>query len=271
MALNSDVGEGFGAWSFGDDDAILDGITAANVACGFHAGDPAILRRTCARAAARGVSIGAQVSYRDLAGFGRRFVDVDATELVDDLLYQIGALRMFAELAGSTVGYVKAHGALYNTAARHTEHAAAIVEAAGLAGGLPVVCQPGTAVWRRTVEAGLVPVAEVFADRAYTPDGLLVRRALPGAVLTDPDQVAERAVTMLTTGTVPAISGETVRFTEPPATLCVHSDTPGAAAIVAAVRAALTAAGIPLTGIGTTAGTGTGIDPGAAEAPDGPR
>jgi UPF0271 protein len=254
VALNSDVGEGFGAWSFGDDDAILDGITAANVACGFHAGDPAILRRTCSRAAERGVSIGAQVSYRDLAGFGRRFVDVSPTELVDDLLYQIGALRIFAELAGSTVSYVKAHGALYNTAARHQEHAAAIVEAATLAGGLPVVCQAGTAVWRRTVEAGLVPVAEVFADRAYTPDGLLVRRALTGAVLTDPDVVADRAVTMLTTGTVTAISGETVRFAEPPATLCVHSDTPGAAAIVAAVRTALATAGIPLAGIGTPPG-----------------
>jgi UPF0271 protein len=250
IAIDSDVGEGFGAWSFGDDEAILASITAANVACGFHAGDPTILRGVTAAAARRGVSIGAQVSYRDLAGFGRRFVDVPRPQLVDDLLYQIGALQLFARLAGSRVSYVKAHGALYNTAARHAEHAAAIAEAIALTDPtLPMLCQPDTAAWRAALAAGVTPLAEVYADRAYTADGLLVPRARPGAVLTDPDEVADRAVGLVLQGRVLAITGETVTMPVPPAAICVHSDTPGAAAIAAALAAALRDAGIELVGV----------------------
>lgn len=156
LAINTDVGEGFGVWGPADEGDLLDQVTAANVACGFHAGDPDILRRTCEASAARGVAIGAQVSYRDLAGFGRRFIDVPKKTLVNELLYQIGALEVFARLAGSRVSYLKAHGALYNAAAHHVGHAEAIVEAVTLYDrGLPLLCQPRTVVWERAVEAAL--------------------------------------------------------------------------------------------------------------------
>ncbi|MER8003204.1 5-oxoprolinase subunit PxpA [Streptomyces sp. NPDC095613] len=248
IAINSDVGEGFGAWGPADEGPLLDQVTAANVACGFHAGDPDILRRTCAASAARGVAIGAQVSYRDLAGFGRRFVDVPAPTLVNELLYQMGALDVFARLAGSRISYVKAHGALYNVAARHGGHAAAIVEAVSLFDRrLPLLCQPRTEVWTRAVEAGLRPLAEGFVDRGYTDEGLLVPRSEPGALITDPDEAARRAVLMARTGTVVSVSGRTVDIAPEGgalAALCVHSDTPGAVAIAAAVRAGLAAAGI---------------------------
>jgi UPF0271 protein len=251
IALNSDVAEGFGAWSFGDDAAILEHITAANVACGFHAGDPSIIREVCTTAATTGVSIGAQVSYRDLAGFGRRFMDIKPAELVNDLLYQIGALRIFAETAGSRVSYVKAHGALYNSAARHRGHARAIAEAVSIAGGdLPLLCQPDTETWIAAVGAGVVPLAEVFADRAYTAEGLLVDRAKAGAVITDPQEVAERCLRMVTENSVEAITGETVHFSQRPAAICLHSDTPGAAALASRIATSLRQARVELVGIG---------------------
>ncbi|MDN3054879.1 LamB/YcsF family protein [Streptomyces sp. SRF1] len=248
VAINSDVGEGFGAWGPADEGPLLDQVTAANVACGFHAGDPDILRRTCEASAVRGVAIGAQVSYRDLAGFGRRFIDVPPATLVNDLLYQMGALEVFARLAGSRVGYVKAHGALYNTAARHGGHAGALVEAvARYDRSLPLLCQPRTEVWSRAVEAGLCPLAEGFADRGYTDEGLLVARSQPGALITDPEEAARRAVRMAESGTVVSVTGRTVRIAPDGgavAAVCVHSDTPGAVAIAEAVRAGLTSAGI---------------------------
>jgi 5-oxoprolinase (ATP-hydrolysing) subunit A len=251
IAINSDVAEGFGAWSFGDDAGILKHVTAANVACGFHAGDPSIIREVCTTAAATGVSIGAQVSYRDLAGFGRRFMDIKRADLVNDLLYQIGALRIFAETAGSRVNYVKAHGALYNAAARNKEHARAIAEAVATAGrALPLLCQPATETWTAALSAGVVPLAEVFADRAYTTEGLLVDRAQPGALITDPEEVADRCLQMATENTVKAITGETVHFTQTPATICLHSDTPGAANIAARLAATLRQGGVQLVGIG---------------------
>ncbi|AQW55826.1 LamB/YcsF family protein [Streptomyces violaceusniger] len=258
LALNTDVGEGFGVWGPADEGELLDQVSAANVACGFHAGDPDILRRTCEASAARGVAIGAQVSYRDLAGFGRRFIDVPPATLVNELLYQMGALEVFARLAGGRVGYVKAHGALYNAAARHTGHAAAIVEAVALYdAGLPLLCQPGTAVWERAVEAGVRPLAEGFIDRGYTDDGLLVPRSAPGALITNPAEAAERALRMAESGTVVSVTGTVVRIAPDGgelAALCVHSDTPGAAGLAAAVREALASGGIAVGPPGATAG-----------------
>ncbi|MFB7895991.1 5-oxoprolinase subunit PxpA [Streptomyces xiamenensis] len=248
LALNTDVGEGFGAWGPDDEGPLLDRVTAANVACGFHAGDPDILRRTCADAAARGVAIGAQVSYRDLAGFGRRFIEVPPATLVNELLYQMGALEVFARLAGSRISYVKAHGALYNAAARHAGHASAIVEAVTLYDReLPLLCQPHTEVWDRALIAGVRPLAEAFVDRGYTDEGLLVPRSQPGAVITDPAEAARRALRMAQTGTVLSVNGRAVRVAPDGgdiAALCVHSDTPGAVAIAAAVREALAAGGV---------------------------
>jgi UPF0271 protein len=240
--LNSDLGEGFGQWQLGDDDALLDVVTSANVACGFHAGDPSILRRVCDRAVTAGVVIGAQVSYRDLAGFGRRFIDMEPQALTDDVLYQLGALDAFARVAGSRVRYVKPHGALYNAIVAHEEQAAAVVRAvAEYDRTLPVLGLPGSAWLRLAAEAGLTPVAEAFADRAYTPAGTLVSRRLPGAVLHDPAEIARRCVAMA--------AGEPIRDAEGgelvvrPDSICVHGDTPGAVEIARRVRAALTAAG----------------------------
>ena len=251
IAINSDVAEGFGAWSFGADAVLLEHITAANVACGFHAGDPATIRTVTERAVRGGIAIGAQVSYRDLAGFGRRFIDADAETLWADLVYQIGALEAFARVAGGSVGYVKAHGALYNTAAHHEVHAQALVDAVAATGAdRPILCQPGTEVWARAERAGLTPVCEVFADRAYTDAGLLARRGTPGAVITDPEEIVERSLRMVLDGVVRTQSGAEYVFPVAPGSLCIHSDTPGAGESAAALAAALARAGVALVGIG---------------------
>ncbi|MCX5397817.1 LamB/YcsF family protein [Streptomyces sp. NBC_00102] len=243
MDLNADLGEGFGRWTLTDDDALLSCVTSANVACGFHAGDPLVMRRVCEGAAARGVTIGAQVSYRDLAGFGRRSMDVPAAELTSEIAYQIGALRVFAEAAGSRVAYVKPHGALYNRAVHDDAQAHAVVEGVLLAGGdLPVLGLPGSRLLDRAREAGLPAVEEAFADRAYTPGGTLVPRGEPGAVVEDPDEVVRRAVGMTVDRTVVAADGATVPVAA--RSLCLHGDTPGAAAIARRVRAALEEAGV---------------------------
>lgn len=251
IAINSDVAEGFGAWSFGADEALLEYITAANVACGFHAGDPSIIHAVTERAITSGISVGAQVSYRDLAGFGRRFIDVDAQTLWADIVYQIGALEAFARLAGGTVSYVKAHGALYNTAANHEVHAQALVDAIAATGPeRPVLCQPGTEVWVRAEAAGLTPVCEVFADRGYTAEGLLSKRGTPGALITDPSEIAERSLRMVTEGTVTTVDGTVFEFPVAPGSVCIHSDTPGADVSVAALAGALRENNIELVGLG---------------------
>jgi UPF0271 protein len=243
--LNADLGEGFGVWRLGDDEALLELVSSANVACGFHAGDPATMRRVCARAAARGVAVGAQVSYRDLAGFGRRFLDVEPAELTDDLLYQLAALDGIARVSGTRVSYVKPHGALYNAAVTHTGHAQAVVDAVvGYDRRLPVLGLPGSELLRSAEAAGMRPVAEGFADRGYTPGGSLVPRREPGALVEDPALVAERAVRMATDGVVVAVDG--TRLLMPVESVCVHGDTPGAVAMAGAVRDALQAAGVAL-------------------------
>ena len=175
--LNADLGESFGVWKLGDDDAMLDVVTSANVACGFHAGDAATLARTCRAAAARGVRIGAQVSYRDLAGFGRRFIDATPEDLTADVIYQIGALQALAHAAGSTVSYVKPHGALYNTIVSNHGQARAVAEAVhAVDPGLPVLGLSGSVFFAEAQELGLRTVPEAFADRAYRSDGQLVSR-----------------------------------------------------------------------------------------------
>jgi len=240
--LNADLGEGFGRWLLTDDEALLSVVTSANVACGFHAGDPVTMRRVCELAAGRGVRIGAQVSYRDLAGFGRRAMEVPPDELAAEVAYQVGALEVFARAAGARVAYVKPHGALYNRVVRDAEQAAAVVAGVRMVGGLPVLGLPGSRLLAAAAEAGLPVVREAFADRAYTAEGTLVPRREPGAVVEDADAVVARSVELARDGRVTARSGERVEVVA--RSLCVHGDTPGAARLAGRVRQALEAVGL---------------------------
>ncbi|MFI0485110.1 LamB/YcsF family protein [Actinomadura sp. 9N215] len=241
--INADLGEGFGIWELGDDLALLDVITSANVACGFHAGDPLIMRRVCAAAVERGVTIGAQVSYRDLAGFGRREMDVAPPELTAEVLYQLAALDGIARAEGGRVAYVKPHGALYNRVARDPVQARAVADAVrAYDPSLPLLTLAGSAV--RDVAEGLTVVAECFADRAYTPSGRLVSRREPGAVVHDRDTVVQRAVRMAVEGTVISVDGDAVALDA--RSMCVHGDTPGAVDLARSVRSALSEAGVAL-------------------------
>ena len=247
--LNSDVGESFGRWVLGDDAALMTLVTSANVACGFHAGDPTTLRRTCAAAAGAGVAIGAQVGYRDLAGFGRRFIDMDPAELADDIVYQIGALQALAAVAGSRVSYVKPHGALYNAVVHHEPQALAVVDAIrSVDPGLPVLGLPGSQLLRLADAAGLRGVPEAFADRGYTGAGTLVPRSEPGALLHDPTEVAARMTRLVTDGVILAVDGTDIQVRAE--SLCVHGDSPGAVAMATAVRDALVRAGVTLRAFG---------------------
>ncbi|WP_062349030.1 LamB/YcsF family protein [Herbidospora yilanensis] len=236
--LNADLGEGFGAWKLGDDAALLEIVTSANVACGFHAGDPLTIRRVCEAAVARGVAIGAQVSYRDLAGFGRREMDVPAEELRAEVLYQLAAVDGIARAVGGRVAYVKPHGALYNRIVWDEVQARAVADAVADYGTLPVLTVPGSALQ----ELGTPTVTEYFADRAYTPEGTLVSRREPGSVLHDPVEVAARAIRMAREGVVTAVDGSQVRVTA--RSICVHGDTPGAVRLARAVHDALVGVGV---------------------------
>ncbi|MGY4928331.1 LamB/YcsF family protein [Streptomyces sp. 900105755] len=241
--LNADLGEGFGRWRLTDDEQLLSVVTSANVACGFHAGDAATMRRVCELAAGRGVTIGAQVSYRDLAGFGRRAMDVPPAELAAEVAYQIGALEVFARAAGARVAYVKPHGALYNRVVHDEEQAAAVVDGVLLANAsLPVLGLPGSRLLALAGNAGLPTVTEAFADRAYTDEGTLVPRGREGAVVSDPEAVVERSVELARSGTVAAHSG--ARIAVRARSLCLHGDTPGAVELARRVRARLTTEGL---------------------------
>ena len=239
--LNADLGEGFGRWELTDDAALLEVVTSANVACGFHAGDPVRLRAVLTRAVAHGVRVGAQVSYRDLAGFGRRFLDASYDELHADVLYQVGGLSGLAADLAVAVSYVKPHGALYHACSSHPEQGRAVAEAAA-ALGLPVLAGAATAFLATLGPAG---VAEAFVDRGYADDGTLVPRSAPGAVLTEPGEIADRAVQLALSGTVRSVTGAEV--TVPARSLCLHGDTPGAAALAGRVRSALESAGVTVT------------------------
>ena len=227
--LNSDVGEGYGAWPGGPDAELVPMLTSVNVACGFHAGDPGTMRRTVELAVAHRCVIGAQVGYPDLAGFGRRFMDMPPSDLTDAVVYQLGALDAFARLSGTRVRYVKPHGALYNAIVHHEVQARSVAKAVrAYDPGLPVLGLPRTAIETACAGAGLRFVREGFADRAYTPEGTLVPRSQPGALLIDPIAASVQALD-LAAGNVESI--------------CVHSDTPGAPALLKAVAHALQRAG----------------------------
>lgn len=241
--LNADLAEGYGVWELGDDAAMLDIVTSANLACGFHAGNPVGLARTCRAAADRGVRIGAQVGYFDLAGFGRRRIEVDPAELTADVVYQIGAMQALARTAGSMLGYVKPHGALYNTIADDRAQARAVAEAVhAVDPGLPVLGLAGSVFFDEARRLGLRTVAEAFADRAYRPDGQLVPRSEAGAVLHDPVEIAQRVLVMVDEGRVTAADGSVIDIEAE--SVCVHGDSPGAVQIAAAVRDRLLAAGV---------------------------
>jgi len=243
--LNSDLGEGYGIWTLGEDDGLLDVVTSANVACGFHGGDPSIMRRVCLRAAERGVRIGAQVGYHDLAGFGRRPMDVPANELTDEVIYQIGALDAFARVAGSRVSYVKPHGALYNTCVTDEVQAQAVVRAVrAVDSTLPVLGLPGSELLRAAEAVGLLTVNEAFADRAYDAAGHLVSRRQEGSLITDPKAVVARCLRLVNEGRLTALDGTQVPVTAQ--SLCLHGDTPGALRLARRVRDALTEAGVQL-------------------------
>lgn len=243
--LNSDIGESFGRWELGDDEAMLDLVTSANIACGFHAGDPSTIARTARWSVQRGVRIGAQVAYRDLAGFGRRFLDASRTELTDDVVYQIGGLQALAAAAGGTVTYVKPHGALYNTAVHHDEHASAVVDAvAAVDPGLAILGLPGSRLLELAESRGLRVVREAFADRGYTPSATLVSRREAGALLHDANAVAERVLRMVSDGVVEAVDGSSVTIDVD--SVCVHGDSPAAVEMARAVRDILGANGVEM-------------------------
>ncbi len=249
MDLNSDLGESFGAWRMGDDGTLLTLVSSANVACGFHAGDPLTMLDTCRRAVAGSVRIGAQVSYRDLAGFGRRAMDIGSDELYGDVLYQLSALDGIARTAGGKVDYVKPHGALYNRIAHDRDQARAVCSAVLDFGrsrslALPMLGLPGSVTADECGTAGLPFFGEAFVDRGYLADGTLIPRGQPGDLLDNVDEIATRAVRMARERTVRARDGSLIRLDVH--SLCVHGDTPGAAAMAAAVRAALAAAEVPV-------------------------
>jgi 5-oxoprolinase (ATP-hydrolysing) subunit A len=242
--LNCDAGEGFGPWRMGDDEALLDVVTTVSIACGFHAGDPLIMRRTVAQAAERGVSVGAHPGTNDLWGFGRRGVLGERpADLATMVLYQVGALRAVAAMEGAAVTHVKLHGALSNAAAVDAELAGALADALhGLEPRLAWLVPAGSAMEAAGASAGLTTVSEVFADRGYDRRGNLVDRRRPGALLTDPDAAAARAVAMVRDGTVSSVDGWALHLRAE--SVCVHGDTPGAVDCARAVRHALEAAGV---------------------------
>lgn len=243
LDLNSDLGEGFGAWTMGEDAAMLDIVTSANIACGFHAGDPPIMRRTCDLAVAKGVRIGAHIGYRDPAGFGRRAMAVAPAELRDETLYQLGALDGFARAAGDRVRYVKPHGALYHAAAADAALADAVVAAIReYDSALALLGPAGTQLEESATLAGIRFVGEGFADRAYTAAGGLAPRGTAGAVL-DADHAVAQAVTLAETGSA-RVAGEDATVTVSPDSICVHGDTPAAVEMARRIRAALDDAGI---------------------------
>ncbi|QZY51950.1 LamB/YcsF family protein [Leucobacter tenebrionis] len=243
--VNSDLGEHYGAWRMGDDEAMLDVVTSANVACGFHAGDPRSVLETLRAATAHGVTVGAHVAYPDLVGFGRREMNLSDAELEADVIYQIGALQALARVAGTEVRYVKPHGALYNTIARDERQAAAVIRAIrAVDPELPLVCLAASQLVDQAEAAGMRAVPEAFADRAYEPSGALVSRRDPGAVLHDPVEVADRMVRLVREGVVTARDGSEVRLRAE--SICVHGDSDGAVRMAVAVRDRLIDAGATL-------------------------
>lgn len=243
--LNSDLGESFGPWPMGNDAAMLELVTSANIACGFHAGDPAGILNVLKIAASRNVVIGAHVGYRDLVGFGRRNMDPSSAELVADTIYQVGALQALAAAAGTSVRYVKPHGALYNTIANDPRQAADVIAAIkAVDPSLTLMALAGAPIVARARDAGLTVVCEAFADRAYNADGSLVDRRLAGAVIHDPEEISKRMVRMVRDKRITTIDGAEIELDAQ--SICIHGDTPTAVAIAQGLRRALDAEGVTL-------------------------
>lgn len=252
--LNADLGEGFGPYRIGDDAAVLAAVSSVNIATGFHAGDPEIMRQTVARAKESGVAIGAHPGYPDRRGFGRReWRSPDPEAIYADVLYQLGALAAFCHAAGAAMAHVKPHGALYNQAMRDSLVAEPVVAAvAAFDPDLIVVAQPDSALSAAATARGLHVAREGYADRAYRADGRLVPRSEPGAVLRHGERVVARAVEMVRDGVTQSIDGTPVRLHID--TLSLHGDTPGAAALAGAIRAALDGAGVAVRPLGAVLG-----------------
>ncbi len=250
--LNSDVGESFGAYKIGLDEAVIPLISSANIACGFHAGDPLVMAQTVSLTAENGVGLGAHPGLPDLVGFGRRAMDVSLEEIRHYVTYQVGALQAFATQRGLPLQHVKPHGALYNMAVRNTEISNTIAEViSGLDENLILVALAGPN--RDDLEAiskrhSIRFAFEFFADRAYNPDGSLVNRKMPGAVLHDDEAVAEKVIKLVETGTVTAVDGTEIELKAD--TICVHGDNPEALALVKKIRSSLTDSGIPVRPMG---------------------
>jgi len=248
--LNSDLGESFGPWPMGQDELLMASITSANIACGFHAGDPTVMRRTIALAKQHGVAVGAHPGFQDLVGFGRREMQASAAEVEDLVLYQLAAVAGMANAQGVQLQHVKAHGALYNMAARDPVLAGAIARAvAAFDRSLILFGLPNSALLREGERAGLTVAAEIFADRSYDPDGSLTSRRTPGSVIHDAKTVVARAVRMVQTRSVEATDGSSIALAAD--TVCLHGDTPGAAELAGKVRTALEAAGITVAALKT--------------------
>jgi 5-oxoprolinase (ATP-hydrolysing) subunit A len=240
--VNSDVGESFGAWTMGADEALMPYLTSASIACGWHGGDPQVMRRTVRLARTHGVRVGAHPGYPDLLGFGRRPMQLSPGEARDYLLYQIGALYAFAKAEGLRLQHVKPHGALYRVAANDRLLSQGIAEAiVEVDPTLILVGPPGSEIVKAGQEAGLRVAQEGFGDRAYNEDGSLVSRSMPGALLTDPDAVADQVLLMVE-GKARAITGRMISITVD--TVCLHGDTPGAPAIAKRLRERLALAGV---------------------------
>ncbi len=247
--LNSDMGESFGRYTLGHDEALLDIISSANIACGFHAGDPEVMARTVALAQQKGAAIGAHPGFPDLVGFGRRELNASASEVAADVLYQIGALHAFCQAAATALQHVKPHGALYNRIAVDERLATAVVEAvARFKRDLILVGLPGSAVERAAAAIGIPFAREVFADRAYNADGTLASRRVAGAVISDPTEVARRAVRIVAEGRVTTLDGGELALAAD--TICIHADTPGALDLARTVRGALEGTGVAIRPLG---------------------
>lgn len=246
--LNADCGESFGPWPMGQDAVLMTAISSANVACGFHAGDSTTMRATLTLARAHGVAVGAHPGFQDLAGFGRREMQASPQEVEDIVLYQVSAMLGVAQAEGVRLQHVKAHGALYNMACRDRALADGIARAvAALDRTLILFGLPGSCLIEAGLELGLPVAAEGFADRAYMPDGTLASRRLPGSVLHDPAEVVTRTVRMARDREVVARDGSVLRFDAD--TICLHGDTPGAAALAVRIRDGLEAAGVRVTAL----------------------
>lgn len=244
--LNSDLGESFGQWKMGNDQAMLQVVSSANIACGFHAGSPVNILNTLKAAKTNNVTIGAHVGYPDLVGFGRRNMDIASNELTADVIYQIGALKGLATSIGAKVSYVKPHGALYNTIANDKRQAMAVINAISqIDANLILVALAGSPLIGWAKQQGLHVVAEAFADRSYHVDGTLVSRKETGAVLHDPELVAERMLQLVRDGGVTSIEGEFVTIEAD--SICVHGDSEGALAMAQKVREKLQQNGITIT------------------------